>query len=147
MPPPLELLPSSVGQLSSVTSGIQWLAADDARNRNYFLSPSAPSVPQPTALLPAGPRSRPWFLPLSPDRIGSIPQLGGPAYPHHRLLDPVGFQGSCFPGSRHYFMTGTSPDAATQPAGGRLLRCAPSPPSLSTEGPLHPGSLRLEEVV
>ena len=91
------------------------------------------SVLQPTPQPPRDHRFPLQCLPPSPDQIGSVPPLGGPGYPHHKLGDPVGFQGSCFPNSRHYFTTGTSPDVDIQPAEGRPSRCAPSKPSLTTE--------------
>ena len=95
---------------------------------------SAPARPPVPFIVPA-PITRSDWLALPPGRL---------AYPHQTLLNPVGFQGSRFPSSHHCF-TGTSPDVATQPAEQRLLRCAPSLLSLTTEGVHRPDSSRSEE--
>ena len=93
-PPPLELLPSSVGPSLSAVCGRQRLNGGDTRIRSNFLPPSAPSAP-PLPL--ADPLFLPQCQPPLPNQSGSAPQQGGQAFHHHTLSDPVGFQGSGFP--------------------------------------------------
>ena len=132
-PLPSESLRSYVDQSSYVVNGKPKLVEDGARIRSVCLPPSAPSVhPQVVHLPPAGPQCLQRSQPPSLDQIGSAPRPDEPQFPHHTLSDPVGFRGSRFPSSRHFYMTGTSQDVDIPSAGERLSRCDPSQPSLLT---------------
>ena len=63
--------------------------------------------------------------PLLPVLIGSGLQQDGQVFPHHIIQDPVAFQGSRIPSSRHCYMTETFQGVDIPPVD-RGLSCGPS---------------------
>ena len=139
---PWELSHSSAALLSSAALGRPRQAEEDGRIKSDCLRPSAPLAPQlpnlpvrlPGPMFPVPPP------PLLPAQIGSGPPLVGQVFLHHMVQDPVAFQSSRTPGSRHCSMTGTLPGVVTPPAD-KLSRCEPSQPSLTMLEPRMEPSL------
>ena len=138
---PWELLQSSAAPLSSVAYGRQRQEEGDAKIRSAYsrqstqLAPQLMTSPPP---LPRGPVSLPQLPPPLPDQTGSGRPLDGRVFPHHTLMDPLGFQGSRSPNSRHYYTTGISTGVDTLLAA-KPLKCGPFQPShpLRHHVPIH----------
>ena len=135
---PLESSPLLSGPSLSAVSGRPRQGGDDERIRNGSSRQLAQSAPQQLSQPPPLPGplqmwQQPFQLP-SPVLTGLERPPVGPAYPHHTLLDPVGFQGFRSPNSRLCSMTGISTGADTLHAV-KPLKCEPSRQSLTTREP------------
>ena len=143
--PPSELSHLSVPPSFSAAFGRPRQDEDVWKIRSVCSRPLAPQLMSAPSPLP-GPVSQLLLPPLLPDQAGSGRPLDGRVFPHHTVLDPVGFQGSRIPSSRHYYTTGTFPGVDTRPAG-RPSKCEPSRLLHTTQAlPMEPcpGSPRSE---
>ena len=132
---PLESSPLSAVPSSSAVFGRPGQGEEDVKIRSAFSRPLVPlacqlmSPPLPPRL--PGPVCPQPFPPPSPCLTGSGLPPDGPVFPHHTLLDPVGFQGFRSPNSLHCYTTGISTDVATLHSI-RPSRCEPSRQSHTT---------------
>ena len=133
-PRPLELLHSFAAQSSSAAFGRPRQAGDGGKTKTVCSRPLAPLAPQLMTPLPALPD--PMFglqpPPRLPAQTGLGPPLAGRVFPHHTVMDPVEFQSSRIPSSRHYYTTGILPDVDIRHAD-RPSKCGLSQPSHTTQ--------------